>query len=87
MLFLIGRLAESYPELVRKIIDEGHTIGGHTYSHGGANETFADFVKGNEVLTRITGLPLKYVRVPGFGYTDSDKAGCRSSGTCWKSLF
>jgi len=31
--FLCGRSAERYPELVRRIRDEGHTIGNHTWSH------------------------------------------------------
>ncbi|MFN8607898.1 MAG: polysaccharide deacetylase family protein [Vulcanimicrobiota bacterium] len=31
--FLIGRQIEKYPELVRRIADEGHLIGNHTYSH------------------------------------------------------
>ncbi len=31
--FLIGKEAEKYPELVRKIDQEGHTIGSHGYSH------------------------------------------------------
>jgi len=31
--FLIGEKVEKYPEIARRIIDEGHVIGGHTYSH------------------------------------------------------
>jgi cellulose synthase/poly-beta-1,6-N-acetylglucosamine synthase-like glycosyltransferase/peptidoglycan/xylan/chitin deacetylase (PgdA/CDA1 family)/spore germination protein YaaH len=31
--FLIGRQAEDYPKLVRRIVDEGHEIGSHTYTH------------------------------------------------------
>ena len=31
--FLIGKMAEKYPELVKRIINEGHSIGGHTYRH------------------------------------------------------
>src|SRR5436305_246824 len=32
--FLIGQEAEKYPEIVRRIAAEGHTVGNHTYSHG-----------------------------------------------------
>jgi peptidoglycan/xylan/chitin deacetylase (PgdA/CDA1 family) len=79
--FLIGRFAESYPDLVRKIFADGHTIGGHTYSHGGDDDqqTYADFCKGNETLAQITGQPVKYLRVPGFGYSLPDNGGCRAS--------
>jgi len=31
--FLVGRKAESYPELVRAILEAGHTLGNHSYSH------------------------------------------------------
>jgi cellulose synthase/poly-beta-1,6-N-acetylglucosamine synthase-like glycosyltransferase/peptidoglycan/xylan/chitin deacetylase (PgdA/CDA1 family)/spore germination protein YaaH len=31
--FVVGVNAERYPELVRRIVDEGHEIGNHTYYH------------------------------------------------------
>ena len=31
--FLVGSRAELYPELVRRIVREGHEIGNHTYTH------------------------------------------------------
>src|SRR5690606_39385121 len=31
--FLIGKQAEKYPHLVKKIIEKGHGIGNHSYSH------------------------------------------------------
>src|SRR5580700_3187560 len=31
--FLIGKPASEHPELVRRIADEGHTIGYHTWTH------------------------------------------------------
>jgi len=31
--FLVGANAEEYPALVRRIVDEGHEIGNHTYYH------------------------------------------------------
>jgi peptidoglycan-N-acetylglucosamine deacetylase len=31
--FVIGRNAEEHPELVRRALAEGHTVGSHTYSH------------------------------------------------------
>ena len=31
--FLVGKNAENYPGLVRRIVDEGHEIGNHTYYH------------------------------------------------------
>ena len=31
--FVLGKNAEMYPDLMQRIIDEGHKIGNHTYSH------------------------------------------------------
>ncbi|MDX2287863.1 MAG: polysaccharide deacetylase family protein [Hyphomicrobiaceae bacterium] len=31
--FAVGKMALAYPALVRRILDEGHTLGGHTWSH------------------------------------------------------
>ena len=31
--FLIGRQVVKYPDLAKKIIEDGHTIGNHSYSH------------------------------------------------------
>ncbi|MCQ3812122.1 MAG: polysaccharide deacetylase family protein [Acidimicrobiia bacterium] len=31
--FVVGSLAESYPGTTQRIIDEGHTIGNHTWNH------------------------------------------------------
>lgn len=31
--FLVGREAEDYPDLVQRIVQEGHEVGNHTYTH------------------------------------------------------
>lgn len=31
--FLIGKNVEKYPDIAKRIVDEGHSIGNHTYSH------------------------------------------------------
>jgi peptidoglycan/xylan/chitin deacetylase (PgdA/CDA1 family) len=31
--FLIGMRAEQSPEIVRQIVEDGHEIGNHTYTH------------------------------------------------------
>lgn len=31
--FLVGQKVERYPELVRRIVSEGHMLGNHSYSH------------------------------------------------------
>ena len=31
--FIVGKKARKYPELCRRIVEEGHDVGNHTYSH------------------------------------------------------
>lgn len=67
--FLMGKQAEAHPELVRRMQEEGHLIGNHTYSHIQLNkknrETFkAELKKTNELLTQITGEEIQFVRPP-----------------------
>ncbi|MFM7079087.1 MAG: polysaccharide deacetylase family protein [Bacteroidota bacterium] len=43
--FLLGRNAERYPELVQRIIDEGHAIGNHGHSHlSGWTSSFSSYL-------------------------------------------
>lgn len=67
--FITGENAEKYPELVKRMSEEGHLIGNHTYSHiqltKGNAETFrAELVKTNEIIKGITGKEVVYVRPP-----------------------
>lgn len=67
--FLMGKQAEAHPELVRRIQEEGHLIGNHTYSHiqltKKNREAFkAELKKTNELLTGITGEEVLFVRPP-----------------------
>lgn len=67
--FLMGKQAEAHPELVKRMQEEGHLIGNHTYSHIQLNkknrETFkAELVKTNELLMEITGEEVQFVRPP-----------------------
>lgn len=67
--FITGENAELYPELVRRMHEEGHLIGNHTYSHiqltSRNREAFREeLIKTNEVIEGITGEGVTYVRPP-----------------------
>ncbi len=49
--FILGHVAESYPELVRRMADEGHLICNHTYSHKNLCGASAD-----EIASELTRL-------------------------------
>jgi peptidoglycan/xylan/chitin deacetylase (PgdA/CDA1 family) len=68
--FIPGHSAETYPEVVEKVVAGGHEIGNHGYLHArprDAQDEERILVRGNEVLERITGRrPVGY-RSPGAG--------------------
>ena len=37
--FVIGKLAQRHPDLISRMVEEGHTIGCHTYTHSEPSET------------------------------------------------
>ena len=65
--FVIGSNAEKHPDLVQKIVDEGHIVGNHTYRHGyaltqeKANKQVTD---GQDVIAKIIGKKPAYFRPP-----------------------
>lgn len=69
--FIMGWVAEHYPETVRAIAQGGHEIGYHSYYHNlpenQGPETFeADLVKGLTLLQAITGKAVTLYRAPRF---------------------
>lgn len=73
--FLIGRQVEKYPELAKRIIAEGHTIGNHTYSHRkttgflNAREMEAEIRECDRAIQAVTSRKVKFYRPP-FGVTN-----------------
>jgi peptidoglycan/xylan/chitin deacetylase (PgdA/CDA1 family) len=76
--FVIGKWASENPDLIKKIVESNHCLGGHSYSHiiknaDGSNVKF-DFEKGNAILEKLTNKIVRFIRVPGLGHkmTNSD---------------
>ena len=56
--FVIGKYVHEYPNIVRRIHNDGHLIGNHTYSHTD------DFGKCSISISKVTGKVPRFVRVP-----------------------
>jgi peptidoglycan/xylan/chitin deacetylase (PgdA/CDA1 family) len=73
--FLIGRNAEAMPELVRREVAEGHTVGSHSWSHPAKSLRALDLAAGvaeiergdRAVQTASGGKASHFFRFPGFG--------------------
>lgn len=67
--FVVGKQAIHYPKQLRRMVEEGHTIGNHSWSHPwfwklspAAMRTELD--KTDQAIRKITGVEPKYVRPP-----------------------
>ena len=69
--FVTGYQASKHPEWYKEIVDRGHTIGMHSYSHVyrdiySSKESFiADIDKLSEFIVETTGVEPRYLRFPG----------------------
>lgn len=68
--FLIGEKCEKFPEIVQKIVADGHLIGNHTYSHTAkytlwnTKKVVAEIEKCQTAIEKITGQKTPYFRPP-----------------------
>ncbi len=69
--FVLGWIAEKYPELVKEIYDKGHEIGNHGYKHELINDmtskTFEkDLLKSEQLIEEVIGEQITIHRAPSF---------------------
>jgi len=69
--FVVGWMAEKYPEVIRKISEKGFEIGSHTHLHQLAYEQdrstfFKDVEKSIKTIEDCTGKKVNAFRAPGF---------------------
>lgn len=67
--FMMGKEAESYPEIVKEVHEAGHLIGNHTYSHTNVCEVseaemLTEIGKTNDLLENLTGVRPQFFRPP-----------------------
>lgn len=74
--FLIGKLVEENPEIVKRMYEEGHLIGNHTYDHVQLDllsdqEACIQVTKAGNAIYEATGVYTAYLRPP-FGRWKKD---------------
>ena len=89
--FVIGKNAEKNPEILKKVYNDGHEIGNHTYSHPNLrfikNEQFADEISRTQsIITEITGYTPTLFRPPG-GYLSNSIVDKITSNNCKTVLW
>jgi polysaccharide deacetylase family protein (PEP-CTERM system associated) len=69
--FTLGWIAERYPHLVRRIVEQGHELASHGYAHqlatGQSREEFLqDITRAKSLLEDLGGVAVKGYRAPSF---------------------
>lgn len=90
--FVVGNYIEQNPELVKRMVAEGHTVGNHTYHHYDMSK-IADLDKFTEELTsleqlyqQVVGEPMeKYYRPPQGIYSEENLQMAQKLG--YKTVF
>lgn len=67
--FMVGMQVEKHPELAKRIVEEGHFVGNHTYGHITVPNTpppqlAAQIMRTNLVILQHTGVYPQYLRPP-----------------------
>lgn len=83
--FIVGREARENPDIIKRMDDEGHEIGNHTFSHTPAkgmtvSGSLSDIQKCSEVVYNITGKAPKFYRPPGGGMNSGISKGIKKMG-------
>jgi len=67
--FVTGANVTKYPEIVKRMQEEGHLIGNHTFHHvqltaANGNQFREEIVSTNEAIRQVTGEDTEYIRPP-----------------------
>lgn len=86
--FLIGKNVEQNKEIVRRMYQEGHCIGAHTYNHVQlttlSDEKACEEVEmTNEVIEKITGEKVVYIRPPYGSWNDNLECAITMEPVLW----
>ena len=73
--FVLGWVADRFPGVVRRIVDEGHEVASHTYLHRNLNRLPPDEVReelrrSKDRLEQVAGSEVRGVRAPNFSISD-----------------
>lgn len=90
--FVVGPFVSEHPELIKRMVEEGHTVGNHTYSHPdmskiASKEAFQkELGQVEDLYKEITGSPMtKYYRPPQGKYSEANLTMAKELG--YKTFF
>ncbi len=76
--FVLGWVAERYPKLIQRIVNEGHELASHGYGHQrltlmSEHEVKRDIALSKDILEDISGTQVHGYRAPSFSINESNR--------------
>lgn len=86
--FVIGEKAQSNPDIILRMVREGHVVGNHTFTHVQLTgltqqQACAEITKTNEVLKEIMGSSPIYIRPPFGSWNEELECGVSMFPVMW----
>ena len=86
--FVIGENVLNNPDVIKRMAEDGHLIGNHTYSHVqltciSEEKAIAEINKTSELITTYAGVSPKYIRPPYGMYSDALKRETNLTPVLW----
>ena len=83
--FMLGKHVQEYPEIAKRVAEQGHEIGNHTYDHHGLfyykpEELSREVNDTERVILSATGIKTKYFRPPKAWITSREKKQLNNMG-------
>ncbi len=76
--FVTGYHARLYPSIIRRIHNEGHVIGNHTFTHlylpgASTTEMISEVERTQRIIDRYSGAPSSFLFRPPYGYISDEQ--------------
>ena len=86
--FLIGKNIIGNEDIVRRMKDEGHLIGNHTYNHVqltklSEEKACEEIIKTNDLIYEVTGSGTEFIRPPFGSWNDNLECGIELISILW----
>lgn len=90
--FVLGWVAENYPDLIREISRRGHEVASHGYDHMmcsniDSDALYSDLIRSKNIIENIIGREVEGYRAPSFSISDSTLSIVMKAGYRYDSSY
>jgi len=90
--FVLGWIARRYPDMVLRMIREGHEVASHTDRHFALHrlsrpDLMTELVRSRDTLEQLSGAPVRGIRAPMFSISDAVLDAVAEAGYWYDSSY